>query len=391
MKKIDEMKASLEQAKTEAQEMLDTNKLEEAKAKLEEVKNMKKAIEMQEELDKEEEQTMKQEAKAEKEYTDKAIGGAGAIRAMIKKASGISLTEAENALLLPTTSATTGANGEGYILPEDVKTIIHKKIRQYRSLREVLGYIPTSALTGSFPIENFESVSGLIDFADGTDGTESSDISFTNVSFSLKEKAAFLKLSNTLLALTDNNLIEYVAEVFAKKAVITENDMAITALKKSKTVKKLADWKALKSSLNKDLDPAVMYGTVIVTNQIGFDYLDSQLDTTGRPMLQPNPANATQKLFNGYPVYVYSNSMLPSTAATASAAEKTPIFYGNLTEGVKFVDLQGNIHFEASKAAGFMSNTTVARLIEFVDVIQCDSSDKCYIYGEMETAPKIGA
>ncbi len=85
-------------------------------------------------------------------------------------------------------------------------------------------------------------------------------------------------------------------------------------------------------------------------------------------------------MFNGYTVHVYSNMMLPSTQS------KAPIIYGNLSEAVKFVDLNGRIAFATSSEAGFMSNTTIARLIEFIDVVQCDASDKCYIYGELDTA-----
>jgi HK97 family phage major capsid protein len=240
--------------------------------------------------------------------------------------------------------------------------------------------MPAGALSGSFPVENFETVSGLIDFADGTDGSESDDVKFTNVSYALKEKAAFIKLSNTLLALTDNALIKYIVDIFSKKAVVTENTMAIEKLKANKTPKAIADWKALKSSINKDLDPGVLFGTVIVTNQDGFDVLDAALDNTGRPILQPNPSNPTQMMFKGYPVEVYSNTMLPTTGTTT---KKAPIIYGNLAEGVSFVDLDGQVAFATSSEAGFMSNTTIARLIEFVDVVQCDSSDKCYIYGEL--------
>ncbi len=254
-----------------------------------------------------------------------------------------------------------------------------------------MGYLPAGALTGSFPVEGFETLTGLADFADGTDGTDVTDIEFKNVSFSLKEKAAFIKLSNTLLSLSDNALIAYVAEVFAKKAVITENSMAIAALKNGKTAKALADGKALKSSLNKDLDPAVLYGTVIVTNQTGYDYLDKQLDKNDRPILTQDVAAPGVHKFAGYDVIVFSDSLLPSTAATSSKPEKTPFFYGNLREAVSFVDLNGMISFATSTEAGFMSNTTVARLIEFIDVIQKDSSDKIYIYGEVETAPKTGA
>jgi len=89
-------------------------------------------------------------------------------------------------------------------------------------------------------------------------------------------------------------------------------------------------------------------------------------------------------IFKGYPVEVYSDTMLPSSTATTTVKAKAPIFYGNLVEAVKFIDLNGNIAFATSSEAGFMSNTTIARLIEFIDVQQVDSSDKCYIYGELE-------
>ena len=379
MKKIDEMKNQLSEAKAAAQKLLDEGKVQEAKAKLEEAKNLKEAIQLQTELDQQEEETLKQQAET-RQTTDKTKENASFIRAALKKVTGKALTEAENALLLPSTTNVDGENGEGYILPQDIRTKIVERIRQYRSLRDAVGYMPTGALTGSFPIEDFETVTELIDFTDGTDGKESNDIRFKNVSYSLKEKAAFIRLSNTLLKLTDNALISYVVDIFAKKAVITENKLILAKLKEGKTVKTLADWKALKSSLNKDLDPAALHDTVIVTNQDGFDLLDSAEDQNGRPILQPNPANPTQKLFNGYSVLVYSNSML------ASEEGKAPIFYGALKESIKFIDLNGQVAFATSKEAGFMSNTTVARLIEFIDVVQVDSSDKCYIYAEMAIA-----
>lgn len=381
MKKVDEMKKKLANLKNEAQVLLDNNKIPDAKAKMKEIKELKDAIEIQEALDQEEMEMMKAQVKNEPTglTQNSTKENANAIRAMIKKVTGKSLTEAENALLLPSTSNTNGEHGESYILPQDIRTLISKKIREYKSLRSVLGYMPVGGLSGSFPIENFETVTGLVDFADGTDGTDSDDIKFTNVKFSLKEKAAFIKLSNTLLNLTDNALINYIVEVFSKKAVITENKMGIEALKKGKSPKTLANWEALKSSINKDLDPGVLYGTVIVTNQDGFDVLDSATDSMGRPILEPNPTNPTQKKFKGYTVEVFSNTLMPT------AENKAPMFYGNLAEAVKFVDLDGQVAFATSSEAGFMSNTTIARLIEFIDVVQCDSSDKCYCYGELST------
>lgn len=397
MKKSQIMKNKLEEMKNAAQVLLDENKVEDAKNKMAEIREMKDAITIQEQLEADDEAVLKAKLDSEENPTiknmdsSKAKENANIIRAMLKKVSGRSLTEAENALLLPTSTSVNGENGEGYILPQDIRTMIHEKLREYRSLREVVGYIPATALTGHFPTEDFETVTGLVDFADGTDGELSDDIKFKNISYSLKEKAAFIKLSNTLLSLTDNALIAYVVNVFSKKAIVTENTMIIEVLKKGKTVKALADWAALKSSVNKDLNPAVLFGNVFVTNQDGWDYLDSALDENGRPILTPNPMNPTEKLFMGYPVKVFSNTFLKTTPATASKGAKSPIFYGNLKEGVNFVDLNGQVAFATSSEAGFMSNTTIARLIEFIDVVQVDNSDECYIYGELETSPKTGA
>lgn len=300
------------------------------------------------------------------------------IRACIRKLSGKHLTDAENALLLPTQTGTypDGEHNESYILPQDIRTKIHEKIREYKSLRTVCGHLTTTALTGSYPVENLDSLTGLTDFTDGTDMSESSDFKFDKISFSVKEKGTLIQLSNTLLSFTENDLMAYIIRIFAKKAVITENTMAIEALNKGKTIKALTGWQSLKSSINKDLDPAALYNTVIVTNQDGFDFLDLALDTNGRPVLQPDVTNPTVKHFAGFPVHVFSNAMLPTKS------NKAPIYYGNLEEGVKFVELN-IMSFATSSEAGFKSNTTYARLIEFLDVVQNDSSDKCYIAGQL--------
>lgn len=387
MTKIEEMQAKLANLIATAQDYLDKDD-EKAEQAVQEVKDYKAKIDKQIELEALSNALKKPENQTKKPTANTVKESANFVRACLKKFAGKPLTEPENALLLPTTETPAGSNGEGYILPEDVQTKINKKIRDFKSFREVCGSMTTTALTGSFVVENLDSLTGLVDFADGTNGTFSNDIKFTQIKFALTEKAAFIQLSNTLMTLTDNNLLEYVAEVFAKKAVITENAMAIAAIKNGKTEKAIADWKELKSSINKDLDPASLFNTVIVTNQDGFDALDSALDTNGRPILVPDVTNPSVKRFAGYEVKVFSNAQLPSTAATKTAEGTAPIFYGNLADGVKFVDL-GLTRFAASTEAGFMSNTTIARLIEFLDVVQCDSSDACYIVGKIKVADKI--
>jgi HK97 family phage major capsid protein len=378
MLKSDELKAKLEEVKTKAQTL---EKADEIKASIEEIKDIKAQIELAEMSEKEEAEKIQNKIETQKvedknmeiiNVNDKATTKetANGIRAMIKHTLGKPLTEAENALLVG------GTNGEGYILPVEIVTRITKLVRQYKSLSDVLGYMPVTALTGSFPVESFETVSELVDFVDGTPVGDISDIKFKNVSFSLKEKAGFISLSNTLLGLTDNDLIAYVSDVFARKLVVTQNTIGLAAIKNGKTTKTLVDWKALKKYINTDLNEGVKSNMAIVTNQSAFDMLDEALDSYGRPILQPNPTNPTQKAFMGYPVVVYDDTMLPNDGTNA------PIIYGDLQDAVKYCG-NGMYSFSSDKSVGFMSNVTVARIITYIDCVQVDSSDRAYIYGEI--------
>lgn len=386
MTRLEEMLSKRAALIEQMQSHIDADRLDDAEQKKKEIEIINAKISKQIFLDELNSHEFEKDAAAITP-SRKTKEDASFIRAAIKKIGGKPLTEAEDALLLPTTTYVNGANGEGYILPQDIQTKINEKIRAFNSFRDVCGYMQTTALKGSFPIENLDSLTGLVDFDDGTDGTLSNDISFSQVSFALREKAAFVKLSNTLLALTDNNLIAYIVRVFAKKAVITENTMAKAAIEYNKTVKTFANWNDFKKSLNVDLDPAALNNTVIVTNQDGFNYFDEQTDDIGRPLLQPAPTQPTSKILFGYPVKVFSNTQLPSTAATAAADGFAPLYYGDIEDGVKFIDL-GTTAFAASSEAGFLSHTTIARLIEFIDVVQCDASDACYCCGQVKVAEK---
>lgn len=368
---------------TEMQNFINSEDIDKANATKAKIDAVIDKINLQKFLDEQDKDDMKNKA----DFKQNTKENASFIRAALKKFSGKSLTEAENSLLLPSTTSPNGTNGEAYIMPQDIRTQINELMREFNSMRNVIGILSTTAYSGSFVVENVDSLAGLTSFTDGTEITSSEDPKFTQVQFTLKDYGALITLSNTLLQMTDNNLVSYIARYFAKKAVITENTAIVTALEKDKTAKTLTLLSDLKKSINKDLDPAALNGAVIVTNQDGFDKFDSERDTNGRPMLQPDPSNPTRMLMFGYPVIVFSNAMLKSTAATTSKAGYAPIFYGNLENAVKFVS-DGSYQFATDQSAGFTKNVTIARIIEMFDVVQWDKSDKNYMYGQLEVEPK---
>lgn len=393
--KIEELRKLLETTKLEVRSLNEANKVEEAEKKLEEVRSLKKKIEIAEELEKEEKRELErqeEERAAEKKVIVKTETrtqeqkDAMEMRAIIKTMTNKTLNGEERKLLEERALlANAGTNGETYVLPQTISTQIRELIRQYKSLRTVVGELNVTTLTGSFPVETFDNGAGLVLFTeDGTTSiAEATDIKFTQKSWSLKEYGAFVALSNTLLQFTDQELISYVANIFAKKAVITENAILGAALASGKTAKALTDYKGLKKSINRDLDPAALSNTVIVTNQSGYDFLDQQLDSYGRPMLQPNPTNPTQKTLFGYRIEVFSNNALPDIGSTAGSI-KSPFFYGDLTDAVKLAN-KGQYSFATSDQAGFLKNMTYARVITYYDTVQVDASDKCYCYATIIT------
>ena len=366
-KKLRALLAELETKRGAVRSLLDENKVDEANTAMEEVRSLENKIKLEKELSE----------RAGDEEGIEVIGTEEKLsekRTFFKALRRESLTEEERALLVG------GTNEENLIIPQDINTEINELRRSYKSAKGLIGYYPTATLTGSFVYEDTTTITELTNFTDGADVPASNDPKFKPVSYAVKEYGGLLPVSNLLLKNESGGLVKYIGTWFNKKAIKTENKKIFEVLMSNKTVKAIADWKALKKSINTDLDPELATDIVIVTNQDGFNYLDEALDLEGRPILQPNPTNPTQKLFMGYPIEVFSNALLPTTGTTT---KKAPIFYGALKEGATFVEREG-LEFATSEHAGFTKNQTLVRVIELFDVIQADKD--AYIYGELTVA-----
>lgn len=365
-----ELLNKLQELEAEAKELLKADDANTEKIELvtKEIRDVKAKLEALDELERE------VDLGKMRQYEDKVDG----VKAFFKALRREPLTDVEAALL------TTGTDGESYLIPQDVKTKINELRRQYKSARPLIGSYPTTTLTGTLVFEDISTVTELTNFTD--DNTElptSNNPKFTPVNYTVKAYGAILPVSRTLLQNETGGLLDYLGRWFNKKAIRTENKKIFETLKLNKTPKDLTGFKALKKSLTVDIDPALESEIVIVTNQDGFAYLDDEVDTTGRPILQPDPTKPTQKLFMGYPVIVFSNAELPNVVDTTTGTTKAPFFYGALNEGAIFVD-RDVYEFSSSEHAGFTKNQVFLRIIEYFDVIQADKD--AYVYGELKLA-----
>lgn len=288
------------------------------------------------------------------------------------------LTDVEKTALISGTDAT---QGENYLVPDDVRAAINELRKSYVSARDLVTVITTNALSGSV---NYEAgtPAGLTAFDDGDAITEETGISFVKKTFTIAWMGKLIPISRILLGAEQADLMSYLDRWFVRNGIISENKDIFAALKAGYaggTPKDIAGWKALKKSITVDLDPSCLIDGVIVTNQSGFACLDEEEDADGRPVLQPNPANPTEKLFQGLPIRVFPDAQLANLSGTAY-----PMIYGSIRAGCTFVEHR-SLEFSISEHFAFNKNQNVLRVIEGYDVLSTDTG--AYIYGSFSATP----
>lgn len=304
---------------------------------------------------------------------DKADG----FKALAKVVAGKPLDENEKALI----SGTDAASGENYLVPDDVRAEINELRKTYVSAKNLVSVETTDALAGSV---NYESgtPAGLTAFDDGDAITEETNPTFVKKTFTIGWRGKLIPVSRILLGAEKAGLMGYLNRWFVKNAVLTENSAIFAKLKSgyaSGAPKAIAGWKALKKSITVDLDPSCLLDGVIITNQSGFACLDAEEDNDGRPVLQENPANRTEKLFQGLPIHVFPDAQLPNIDTT-----NFPLIYGSVKAGCTFVEYDG-LEFTLDGSYLFNKNQNCLRVIEGFDVMSTDTG--AYIYGKFSATP----
>lgn len=233
--------------------------------------------------------------------------------------------------------STPGEDG-GFLVPEEIDHAIHEYSRAVMPLADLLGQMTVNSNSGWFPVATNPSKGMTKMGSEVTQITTSEQPEFKRVSYVLSTYADWLPISNELASDEVSNLFGYISNFYARKYVLTRNELALAALDKltAGAIKKTDDALALlKTALNVELDPEISALSTILTNQSGFNYLDSLKDDNGRPLLMPDPTQSTGYLFKGRPVKVASNAVLPNRTVTDTGATKGdyyPIYVGNFEQ-----------------------------------------------------------
>lgn len=400
MKVSEELKARLEELKNESKVIVENSEagVEEITAKTEEIQTLKAKIELQEKSEQEDEIAVENKIKnlgkgVEKMNIKDLINKIVAKEVLTKEEDemvNVAYTKAfVNAFRKKTTnedlevlnglSENSDANG-GLIVPKDVETKINEFKRSLPQLENLINKIPVSTNSGSRVYESVATMTALANVTDDTaDIANMGNPTFESITYAIKDYAGILPVPNDLLQDSDQAILTYLAGWIARKSTVTRNSLILTILL-ALTPTTLADWKAIKKVINITLNPIFATNAKIITNQDGYQYLDTLVDGQNRPLLQPNVSIAGGNVLFGKEVVVVPNTILLTTGTTIKLA---PIFIGNLAEAITMFERQGyQIATTNVGGTAFIKNRTEVRAIEREDVKAIDAT--AVVYGKID-------
>lgn len=394
-KKLRELFAQLETIKSEVRALLGEDKVAEAEKKMEDVKAIQRKIEMEKQLSAMDDdapggnvvdpqgQVNRTGAEIEAEYKRVFLMG---LRRQRISADDRSIISEYNRSIRGEVMHEGGAVGipagdVGLIVPQDIQTRINEIMRQLNDLSQYIRVETVNTLSGSRVLEADNVMVPFQVVAEYGQIQEMDNPQFTPVAYSLVKRAGYLPLTSELLADSDQNILQYVTNWIAKKHVVTKNTL-ITGLLGALAPTPLGDFDDIKQVLNVTLDPAISLNSVIITNQDGYHWMDTQVDGNGRYLLQDDIAQPGRKVFKGRPVVVVSNRYLPTIQGPPDLA---PVFIGN---GQQFAVLfTRGIYELASTTEGgdaWRRHTTELRTITRDDLQQWDAA--AMVYGQVDVS-----
>ena len=374
----EELKKMLDDIKAKKQEVKDlckAGKIEDAAAAKEELKKLQAQFDLVYDLDAAKTEGMgeKAAAGAAKTIADKAKNITGAFVNAIKAAVGKGELSTEDKEILNSMSEGKDEDG-GLTVPKDIKTAVKELRRSEDALETLVNVEPVKTLSGSRVIERHADQTPFDNIDEAAEFPDVSTPQFEKVDYKVKKKGGILKITQELLDDTAENIISYLKKWIAKKAKATRNFLIVAKIREitadaEVTVDSLDD---LKKIFNVLLDPAIALTAGVVTNQDGYNWLDSLKDKDGKYILQPDPTKPTSTLlFGKYPVKKVSNRTMPSK--TTDGGYKVPIVCGDLKEAITIFDRE-TLTIDISSSAGKLWETdqTGIKVRERLDIKAID-------------------
>lgn len=331
-----EIAAKITQKKEEIKNLISQDKLEDAKNARKEMQELQEKYDLLDEMEKEEGDSVKNQAAAGKVNEIKGKKNVvsalvNALRAELKKKP----VAKEDMEVLDAMKEGSDEDG-GLTVPADISTTIRTLRRSEDALETIVRTERTTKVKGS---RVYEVNADSVPFDTVDEESQFPDVAtpvLKKVEYVIKKFGGILKATYELLEDSDENIISYLENWIARKVKATRNALIIKKLDEMTDGFEIEATSVddLKNIFNVELDPALVAGSKVLTNQSGFNWLDKLKDKEGNYILQKDVTNPSKRLlFGTYPVAVMSNKTIKN-----GATGKVPIYCGNFEEAITLFD-----------------------------------------------------
>lgn len=262
------------------------------------------------------------------------------------------------------TSGKTGAGNGGLTIPDDIQYAIHKLVRQFATLQNLVNVESVTTMTGSRTYEKLSDITPMSDLDDETATIpDMDDPELTLIKYAIHRYAAIQTVTNSLLKDTVENILAWLSDWVAKKVTVTRNAKIIEAMGKPVKKPSIANFDDIKDLENNTLDPALMPSASFVTNQSGYNVLSKVKDAQGRYMLQRDVTQPDVYRLDGKTITVIADKWLPDISGAH------PLYYGDLKQGITLYDREHMSLLSTNIGAGaFEHDLYKIRVIDRFDV-----------------------
>lgn len=374
-KEMRELLNKINAKKAEIKALVADGKIEDAASAKEELKKLQASFNILADLEDDEAQQAQQQAAEGNAQTagNEKNGLAKQIKAFtnaIKAAWKKTEVTPEDREILNAMSEGSDEDG-GLTVPKDIKTQIKELRRSEDALENLVNVERVTTKSGTRVIEREADQTPFDNVEEAAEFPEVSTPQFDSIDYKVKKKGGILKVTQELLSDTAENIMDYLKKWIAKKSKATRNFMIIAKIKEicAGLEVPVTGLDSLKDILNVMLDPAIALGSVVVTNQSGFNFLDKLKDEKGNYILQKDPTQATKRLlFGEYPVIRLSNKTLQNVNG------KAPIICGDLKEAITIFDRETLTIDISNLAAGMWEkDQTGIKVRERLDIQTVDA------------------
>lgn len=357
----EELKKMLDDIKAKKQEVRDlckVGKIEDAKKAKDELEELQKKFDLLYDLEQDKLDDMQQKAAdgTAKKVVDQTKKITSAFVNAIKAAIGKGDLSEDDKEILNSMNEEKDEDG-GLTVPKDIRTAVKELRRSEDALENLVNVERVTTLSGSRVIERYAEQTPFDNVDEAAEFPELSTPQFEKIDYKVKKKGGILKVTQELFSDTTENTISYLKRWIAKKAKATRNFMIIAKVREiTKNAEvPVAGLDDLKKIFNILLDPAIALSACVVTNQDGYNWLDTLKDKDGKYIMQPDPTKPMSALlFGKYPVKKVGNKTMPSVAV--SGGYKVPIVCGDLKEAITIFDRE-TLTIDISSTAGKLWET----------------------------------